>query len=352
MVRYLLRLAQAMNLKVAVISRGYGGNYRELTRLSPASSSSELVGDEMAMQYAYCQRQGLTGVEFIVARQRLQAALFAQELGVDLIIADDGMQHYCLPRTKEIAVIGPRGLGNEKFIPAGPLRESPSRLQSVDLIINNSLDEADKSLGGTAQQQQRNLWFMLVKAISPISAPSYSIETSNSCSDSFTNSFTESSVSSAPFTPLSTNSSTNSSNNNSQRNSLSQRIQAHPTPGCIEVSEFVARNPKVIALCAIGYPQGFKTSLEKLGLEVVQLWSFADHHQFKQGDIDQIYHKHPEYQNLPLLMTEKDAIKCKDLNFPASCYFLEREGYFDDEFVHKLEQMLTELSTKPVTYKS
>ncbi|RIY33574.1 tetraacyldisaccharide 4'-kinase [Psittacicella melopsittaci] len=171
MVRFLFRYLHVMGFKVGVISRGYGGNYKGVHHVQ-ASDEPGLVGDEVAMQYAYCQRQGLDNIEFVVARQRIQAALKAQELGCNFIISDDGLQHYCLPRHLEIAVIGPLGLGNKLFIPAGPLREEVKRLRKVDFVINNSSDPKF----GSYTMSYRYLGFLAVKDISTSRSPAFNLE--------------------------------------------------------------------------------------------------------------------------------------------------------------------------------
>lgn len=79
-----------------------------------------------------------------VGRARFEAgrALLAAHPEVDLIVSDDGLQHVALARDVEIAVIGARGLGNGWVLPAGPLREPPSRLDTVDAIVLNTANEA------------------------------------------------------------------------------------------------------------------------------------------------------------------------------------------------------------------
>ena len=79
------------------------------------------------------------GCPVVVDANRVAAVQYLLEKNdCDLIISDDGLQHYALGRDMEIAVIdGARGLGNGQFLPAGPLRESPQRLGEVDWIIVN-----------------------------------------------------------------------------------------------------------------------------------------------------------------------------------------------------------------------
>ena len=101
-----------------------------------ADSDAAVVGDEPVL----LARRGQCPVA--VDSDRVQAAAMLVDDGVDVIIADDGLQHLRLQRDYEICVVdGERGLGNRHLLPAGPLREAPSRLQSVDqVLINGTAD--------------------------------------------------------------------------------------------------------------------------------------------------------------------------------------------------------------------
>ncbi len=132
LVIWLVRALVARGLRPAVISRGYGGaEPRRPHRVTPADDPG-FSGDEPLMVAA------LTGQAVWICRDRLAAARAAVAGGAEVLIADDGLQHYRLRRDAEIAVIdGARGLGNGRCLPAGPLREPPSRLAEVDLVVCN-----------------------------------------------------------------------------------------------------------------------------------------------------------------------------------------------------------------------
>ena len=121
-------------LRPGIISRGYGGkgNRRPLL-VPPQGGDPALYGDEPVL---IARR---TGCPVAVCRQRPRAAQRLLETGqVDLIIADDGLQHYRLARDLEVAVIdGQRGFGNGRLLPAGPLREPPGRVREVDWVVSN-----------------------------------------------------------------------------------------------------------------------------------------------------------------------------------------------------------------------
>lgn len=123
----------ARELKVGIALRGYGGATRSEPRLVSACAAPEAVGDEALLlaQRAPCP--------VVVGRDRVAAArLLAETYGCTLVLTDDGLQHYRLQRQLELLVIdGERELGNRRCLPAGPLREPPSRELSADLVIRN-----------------------------------------------------------------------------------------------------------------------------------------------------------------------------------------------------------------------
>lgn len=122
-------------MRVGIVSRGYGGSASAPLRVA-ADSDPAVVGDEPVL---LARR---AGVPVVVARERAAgAALLAPE--VDLILADDGLQHYALARDLEIAVVdGRRRFGNGRLLPAGPLREPVARLREADLVVVNGGDAA------------------------------------------------------------------------------------------------------------------------------------------------------------------------------------------------------------------
>lgn len=128
----LVEAAKQRGFKPAVVSRGYGGKAPYYPFIVRSTSQSSECGDEPLLIH---QR---TQCPVIVDPNRSAACKAAVEQGSDLIICDDGMQHYALQRDIEIAVIdAQRGLGNGLCLPAGPLRETASRLSVVDLIVSN-----------------------------------------------------------------------------------------------------------------------------------------------------------------------------------------------------------------------
>ena len=215
---------QHYGLRPGVVSRGYGGTQREPMLLGAAPDPAQ-VGDEPCLIRA-------SGVEVAIGRDRPAAARLLLEAGCDVVIADDGLQHYRLARDIEICVIdGQRRFGNGHLLPAGPLREPMGRLASTDFRVCN---------GGQPEAGE------------------------------------------VPMTLV----------GGQARALLDGHTQA--------LAEFAGQ--RVRAIAAIGNPGRFFDSLRSYGLDVVEQ-AFPDHHAYTAAELD--FH-----DTLPLLMTEKDAIKC------------------------------------------
>lgn len=213
-----------------VVSRGYGGT-QKLPVLLDASPDPAQVGDEPCLIRA-------SGVPVAVGRDRPAAAKLLVDAGCDVVIADDGLQHYALARDLEICVIdGARRFGNGRLLPAGPLREPMSRLQKVDYRVCNGGVVAPGDIpmelkGGT------------VRAL----------------------------------------------------------VDDHTQP----LADFAGQS--VHAVAAIGNPLRFFASLRAQGLQVIE-HPFPDHHAFVADDL--LFN-----DGRPVLMTEKDAVKCRALAQP------------------------------------
>ncbi|MEP6938281.1 MAG: tetraacyldisaccharide 4'-kinase [Rudaea sp.] len=224
----LVEALRARGRRPGVVSRGHGADVRGTLMLSAASSAAE-CGDEPVLIHRNA------AVPVAVGRDRVAAArLLLERSDCDVIIADDGLQHYALARDVEICVVdGARRFGNGRMLPAGPLREPPSRLQTVDLHVCNS---------GVAQPGE------------------------------------------VPMTLVA---------------DIAQALSG-PAGSPRSLASFAGR--RVHAVAGIGHPLRFFSMLRAAGL-VVDEHPFADHHPFVAADL--------EYgDDAPVLMTQKDAIKC------------------------------------------
>lgn len=133
LVIWLVEVLRASGLRPAIVSRGYGGSARQWPQWVAADSDPSQVGDEPVLLAQRC------ACPVCVAPDRVAAAQALVQAGVcDVIVADDGLQHFALGRDLEIAVVdGSRRFGNGRCLPAGPLRESADRLQDVDFVVAN-----------------------------------------------------------------------------------------------------------------------------------------------------------------------------------------------------------------------
>ena len=264
----LCREAVARGLNPVVISRGYGARPPSLPwRVTPDQRPAEAGDEPLLIATA-------TGIPVIIDPQRRRALDAALALSPDLVISDDGLQHYALPRTLEIVVIdAARGLGNGRCLPAGPLREPALRLQQSNWIIFNGGDAA-----GQSAAQSSVLPAMMEKRVNMTLVP-----------ELLTNAVSDEQLSPAAF---------------------------------------LARHPAVNAVAGIGNPGRFFRTLEAFGLAVTE-HAFADHHAYTAADLAMS-------DGAPIVMTEKDLIKCQPFVservwvLPVTAAL--PRGFFDDVF--------------------
>ncbi|MBL8395149.1 MAG: tetraacyldisaccharide 4'-kinase [Candidatus Accumulibacter sp.] len=137
LVLWLVHRLQQHGWRPGIISRGYGGANRQVLQVV-ASSPAVLVGDEPLL---LARR---SGAPVFVGRDRAAAgrALLTKHPDCDVIVSDDGLQHYHLQRSIEVALFDARGVGNGCLLPAGPLREPLRRLRRVDAVVWNGPAES------------------------------------------------------------------------------------------------------------------------------------------------------------------------------------------------------------------
>lgn len=236
-----------------IVSRGYGAEIKAPVLVQTDAAATE-VGDEPLL---LAQR---SGCPVVVCPDRVAAAKYLlANTKVDIIVSDDGLQHYRLARDVEIVLIdGSRGLGNGQLLPAGPLREGPWRLKQANLVVANSQPYA--LADGVMQLQAAT-----AKAL---------------CSE------------------------------------------ATLTPGPVNL------------VAGIGNPQRFERTAQAAGFSVKSRHYFADHHKFSAADFTDIQG--------PVLMTEKDAVKCRDFA-RADWFSLGVDAALDKPLQQKLDTLLTNL---------
>lgn len=265
----LCQLATEMNLRPGIASTGYGRHSSE-TLLVRADSDIRACGDEPILLAIR------TGVPVVVAKNRCDAIKKLNEMNLDIIISDDGLQQADLERDIEFCVIdGARGLGNGHLLPAGPLREPAERLGQVDYVITNGIwteppDAVDVSVMHLVASQVCSL----------------------------------DDTSKIPV-------------------ALFKQDQAGTT---------------IHAIAAIGHPQRFYKTLKTLGIEA-RPHAFPDHHLFSREDFDSIT------MGSAIIMTEKDAVKCRTLGL-ENAWYLPVDTHlpedFEGVFINRLAKLMKE----------
>lgn len=147
LVGHLAQVATKMGFRVGIVSRGYGGIQSHWPRRVTEHSDAQVVGDEPLMLHIQ------TGVPVVVCTDRVKAVdMLLKTSKVDLVLADDGLQHYALWRDLEILVVdGQRQFGNGRLLPAGPLREEASREDTVDWVVERALQPTHGRMGFQVQ---------------------------------------------------------------------------------------------------------------------------------------------------------------------------------------------------------
>ena len=259
LVKYIATKLIDKGYRPGIVSRGYGGNFKETLRVNESTSVKE-TGDE-------AQILAKLNIPFYIDKNRVRAVKkLIDNHDCDVIISDDGLQHYKMGRDIEINVIdGKRRLGNNLTFPAGPLRESKSRLKTVDFIVNNS---------GPTKDDEYLMNIVPSKFVHLKSGKSYSVE------------------------------------------------------------DWPMHN-QVHAVAGLGNPGRFFDLLDKLGFDIIR-HPYPDHHNFSSNDIFYLDH-------LPIVMTEKDASKCKDFD-NNKIWYLTIDADVNNKFIDDLEDKLKSIS--------
>jgi tetraacyldisaccharide 4'-kinase len=135
LVIWLVEYLRSLGYTPGVISRGYGGKAQNWPQQVRSDSDPMIVGDEAVLLSRRCACPMAVGPNRVAAARAL-----LDHSDCNIIVSDDGLQHYALGRDLEIAVVdGVRRFGNGYCLPAGPLREKQQRLHEVDFVVNNGL---------------------------------------------------------------------------------------------------------------------------------------------------------------------------------------------------------------------
>ncbi len=275
---WLTKALQAKGFRVGIVSRGYGGKSQTWPHRVTPKSDPVQVGDEPVLLAKQL------GCPVAVSPKRLQAVQLLNEIeSLDIIISDDGLQHYALARDIEVVLMdAERHVGNGLCLPAGPLREPMTRLSSVDFCVWNGLSE-NRSF--PIAETGKLAHFRM--ALLPV------------CLRQVMNS------------------------------DVMVELEVNKAG---RVTAFIGE--QVEAIAGIGNPARFFNSLKTLGFEVKAL-AFSDHHAFQWSDFKALD------SQKRLIMTEKDAVKCTELakqHQQTNWWYLEVSPRCDDDL---LTQILT-----------
>ncbi len=266
LVIYIVEQLKKSGFNPGVISRGFGVNALAVLAVQHNSLASE-VGDEPLLIKRRLNCPVYIHQDRVLAGQ----ALLTDHPKCDIVLSDDGLQHYRLKRDVEICVLDATvGFGNGALLPAGPLREPVSRLMTVDTIVING------SLHGRHEFSDR--YFSKIHEMQINAEKFYNLE--------------------------------------------------NPSKVC-EANDFIGSSN--VAIAGIGNPERFFQQLKSLKLDFKK-YSFPDHHAFSADDFVNIKADF-------ILMTEKDAVKCKPF-VQSNFWVLPISASIDDDFMTNLLQQL------------
>ena len=260
LVKHIASKLKERGLKVGIVSRGYGGKFSGTLRVDD-NTEYKKSGDE-------AQMLANLNVPLYLDKNRPRAIQnLINENDCDVILSDDGLQHYKMYRDIEIIVIdGSRRLGNGLTFPAGPLRESSKRLKTGNYIINNGGPTEDGEILMTLQPSK--------------------------------------------FVHLNTGKS-------------------------YDIDKWPMHN-QIHAVAGLGNPGRFFDTLSQLNFDI-ERHPFPDHHQFEESDLEFLDHH-------PIIMTEKDAARCKNFENPR-IWYLTVEPKIEESFINDLESRIRSLSS-------
>jgi tetraacyldisaccharide 4'-kinase len=250
---------KAQGMSPGVVSRGYGGKSRTWPQSVTHDSDPLQVGDEAVVVANRCRCPVSVGPDRVAAARALLASH-----ACDVIVSDDGLQHYALQRDIEIVVIDAnKRFGNGLCLPAGPLREMPTRLKSVDFVVANG---------------------------------------------------------------------------SSSDNEFSMDLKSYAFHHVKDDSQLKPLNAfegqSVHAVAGIGNNERFFDGLRQLGIKP-ETRAYPDHYRYKRRDIT-------FKDQQPVLMTEKDAVKCKRFS-GIDAWYLRVDALLSNQFFQQLNERLRKL---------
>jgi tetraacyldisaccharide 4'-kinase len=267
LVMYLAKKLRGRGFKVAVLTRGYKRREKELFELLGENQSKihwTEVGDE-----PYLLASRLEDIPVVVSKNRAASGVRAEKkYQVEVLVLDDGFQHWRLARDLDIVVIDSTNpFGNLKLFPAGILREPLSGLKRADILVLNKADQTPNKQGLIHALRSHN-------QDAPIVESMYKVK--------------------------------------SIEKSVSRSLGSRGLPMRVEEKEL--RGKKVLAFSGIGNPLSFEKSLELLEVEVIKHCKFPDHFSYQELDILNLEKEAQELGADLMITTEKDCVRIPMMN--------------------------------------
>jgi tetraacyldisaccharide 4'-kinase len=255
----LAKWALGEGYRVAILSRGYGGHYREKV-LAVSDGERITVGPSQSGDEPYLLAKKLRDVPVVISKKRYEAGLFAnKKFDTNFFIMDDGFQHLALKRDMDLVLIDASSpFGNRHLLPWGTLREPIAQLKRADafIITRSGQGSQNNELCGLLTERH-------------------------------------------PAKPL------------FQGDHIPERI-VFPSQNRVYEPEFL-RGKRIMAFAGIARPEAFKDTLNGLGAEVIYFESFRDHHSFKKKEIRELFARKERMNADYLITTEKDWVRLEYL---------------------------------------
>jgi tetraacyldisaccharide 4'-kinase len=253
LVETLAEALQGEGHRVGILSRGYGRLSDGITVVSDGRKL--LVSPQEAGDEPYLLARRLSGIPVVVGRDRIETGRKAiRDFGCDTLILDDGFQHFRIKRDLDIVTIDATNpWGNGRLLPAGPLREPLSGLKRADAIVLTRIDQVT-DLNNLKSQVRR---------------------------------WTDAPILESVHKPLEWV---------AIRDNQTQTIESF-------------RGKRVLAFAGIGNPESFQRTLDTMGVDVMEMLRFRDHHWHSQKDIAKIINKARQLGTVAIVTTEKDGIR-------------------------------------------
>jgi len=300
-VAMLARWALNEGHRVAILSKGYGGRYKqEVLEVSDGKriyADSQVAGDESVLL-----ARGVSGSPVIISKNRYMAGMYAfKKFGSDFFILDDGFQHLGLERNLNLALIDASDpFGNAHLLPWGPLREPLSQLDRADALILTRFSRVE-SAERRAQGPKKNA---IRHAPNAIRSPQ---ETLAFLKEKF------------PSKPV------------FRADNIPDKV-IFPLSGEVHTPGFL-RGKRVLAFAGIAHPEQFQESLIESGADVAQFKGFRDHYPFDGDELRKLIRMKEKIGARYLITTEKDWMRIAPFAFTTAAPMHDDLAYLTVRFV-------------------